>query len=270
MAIITISRGTFSGGRDLAECVAEKLGYPCLGREGVLEAASAYGISREKLASALEHPPSFWERLTGLRLQYLNYVRAALCDHAPEGNLVYHGHAGHLLLPETCHVIRVRVIADMDYRINAAMKREKLSRDEAIAYIKKVDRERALWTRFLYGVDWQDPGLYDLVVNVQRLGIAAACDALAAMARLEAFRPTDQALKAMRDLALGHKVWVELARNPDTRAAELEVLADDGVVTITGTTHFPSVYEAIPAVAARVEGVKRVRSLVVETSKTYP
>ena len=32
MAIITVSRGTFSGGQSLAECVAEKLGYRCLPR----------------------------------------------------------------------------------------------------------------------------------------------------------------------------------------------------------------------------------------------
>ena len=43
MSIITISRGTFSGGRDLAECLAQKLGYPCISREVIVEAAERYG-----------------------------------------------------------------------------------------------------------------------------------------------------------------------------------------------------------------------------------
>ena len=44
MAIITISRGTFSGGLQVAECVAEKLGYRCVSREVLVNAAKQYGV----------------------------------------------------------------------------------------------------------------------------------------------------------------------------------------------------------------------------------
>ena len=47
MAIITISRGTFSGGQSLAEYVAGKLGYRCLAREVLIEAARQYGVDEE-------------------------------------------------------------------------------------------------------------------------------------------------------------------------------------------------------------------------------
>jgi len=40
MSVITISRGTFSGGRWLAECVAGHLGYRCVNRDVIVEMSS--------------------------------------------------------------------------------------------------------------------------------------------------------------------------------------------------------------------------------------
>ena len=259
MAIITISRGTYSGGRTLAECLAQRLGYECVSREVILDAASQYGIPAEKLVAAMEKPPSLWQQLTGERVDYLNYVRAALCERARNGNLVYHGHAGHLLLAGVSHVIRVRVIADMEYRIDAVMRRLNLTRSEAIAYIKKVDRERVQWTRFLYGVDWHDASLYDVVLNLKQMSIASACEIVVRMTALDDFRPTPESIRAMNGLALSSRVWAALARDPRTAAADVKVSAEDGTVTVSGTTRSWSVVEAVPVVAGQVEGVKEVK-----------
>ncbi len=57
MSVITISRGTFSGGKTLAECVAQKLGYRCVDREVIVERAAASGVSQEDLRAAMEKPP---------------------------------------------------------------------------------------------------------------------------------------------------------------------------------------------------------------------
>ena len=129
MAIITISRGTFTGGQALAECLASRLGYRCLSREVILDAAAAYGVPVERFIEAMEKPPSFWERLTGELSEYLNYTRAALLERARAGNLVYHGYAGHLLLPGVSDVIRVRAIADSESRIKTAMERDNVERN---------------------------------------------------------------------------------------------------------------------------------------------
>ena len=259
MAIITISRGTYSYGSSLARCLAERLGYECLSREVVLDAATGYGIPAEKLTSAMEKPPSFWQQLTGERIDYLHYVRAALCERAKDGNLVYHGHAGHLLLAGISHVIRVRVIADIDHRIQAAMRDQGLGRKEAIDYIKKVDQQRVRWTRFLYGVDWHDASLYDIVLNLAHMRVTSACEILARMTELDDFKPTPQSLRAIDDLAISSRVWAALSRDLRTRAADLRVTADDGVVTVTGTTRSWAVVEAIPEVAGAIEGVKEVK-----------
>ncbi len=162
MAIITISRGTFSGGNALAECLAAQLGYPRFGREeAISEAEKEYGIRLEKLTAAVKNPPSIWQQTIGPRVAYLKCLTAAIMDHAKDGDLVYHGYAGHLLLSGVPQVLRVRVIAGIESRIEMAIKQMNLSRNEAVEYIEKVDKERSRWTHFLYGLEWQDPVLYD-------------------------------------------------------------------------------------------------------------
>jgi cytidylate kinase len=64
MAIITISRGSFSGGQGLAECITEKLGYRCISREVLVEAAREYGVPLDKLSKALDEAPGLLERFT--------------------------------------------------------------------------------------------------------------------------------------------------------------------------------------------------------------
>jgi cytidylate kinase len=262
MSIIAISRGTFSGGEAVAKGVAERLGYRCVSREVIFEAAWGYGVPAEELMAAMEKPPAFWERLGGKRTAYLLCMQAALCQYARGGNLVYHGYLGHRHLPGIAHVLRVRVIANKEFRIRAAMAQQHFWRHEAIAYIEKVDKERRQWTKFLFDVDWDDPSLYDLVLNLECMSMATACDTVVQLAGRPEYSPTAASLKAMQDLALSSQVRAVLARDPRITEATLEVAADDGVVTVTGTTRSPPVVEAVPMVARGVDGVKEIRSAV--------
>lgn len=264
MSIIAISRGTFSGGEALAKRVAERLGYQCLSRETNLEAAAKeYGVPAADLVAAMEKRPSFWHRMVGERTAHLAFVRATLCEHAKADNLVYHGLAGHLLLPGVAHVIRVRVIADMDYRIKAARQQQELGHAEALAYIERVDRERRQWVRFLFGVEWDDPNLYDVVLNLSRMGAGTACETVARLTECEEFAPTAESRRAMENLRLASRVRARLATDPRTREGRFEVAADGGIVTVTGQTNAPAVDQAIETVARAVDGVVEVRSQVI-------
>jgi cytidylate kinase len=263
MAIVAISRGTFSGGEALARRAAEILGYRCLGREENIEAATKkYSISPEAFGAAMEKRPSFWDRMVGERAAYLSIVRATLCEQSGGDNLVYHGYLGHRLLRGISHVIGVRVIADREFRVQAAMQQQHLGRDRAIAYVEKVDKERQEWTRFLFGVDWNDSQLYSLVLNLSRLDLESASELVVNLTRRDEFKATAESLKAMQNLTLQSRVEAVLATDFRTRDTEVEVTAADGVVTITGTTRWPEVEEAVPAVVRRVGGVKEVHSRV--------
>lgn len=263
MAIISISRGTFSGGKAIAERVARRLGYPCLGREGILlEAGKEYGISERELTEAVNQPPPFWQQVPGRRVAYLMCLTATLLHRAQGGNLVYHGHAGHFLLSGISHVLRVRVIADLEYRVKAAMERMNVKRDEAIVYIDRVDKERIKWTRFLYGIEWGDPSQYDVVLNLERMTIDGASLAIESMAQLDDFKVTSQSQKAFEDLKVTSGVWAALVRDERTKAASVQVVANNGVVTITGKASLGKVVDAIPMVAGQVPGVKEIKNEV--------
>jgi cytidylate kinase len=258
MAIITISRGSASGGLLLAQGLAEKMGYKLVSREDILQSASKYGVSAEKLQEALLKPPGFWERFQHERKRYLSFVQAALCEHAKEDRIIYHGNAGHILLGDISHVLCVRIIAPMAFRIHMLMERENMVHEEAVHHIEKMDRQRKDWTRFLYGVDWLDPSIYDLIINLKALDIKGAVDVVATAAENEAFQSTSESRKAVEDLYLASCVRSALAADHRTASVEVEIEADAGVINIKGKVRPESAIDAILEIAGRVEGVRKI------------
>jgi cytidylate kinase len=256
--IVTVSRGSASGGQALAEGLAQRLGYDLVSREDVIEAATRFGISEQRLQEALLKPVRLWDRFGHERRRYIAFVQEALCERASVDRVIYHGNAGHLLLRGVSHVLCVRLIAPMAYRVGAVMDRRDMSRDEAEQYIRDTDRQREQWTRFLYGVDWLDPGLYDLTVNLQTLDVESAVGLVALAAQRPAFQPTDESRQAMADLLLASRVRAALAADKDTASVEVEVRASGGVVHLRGKVRPASVVEDILRIAGEVPGVAAV------------
>lgn len=262
MPIIMISRGTFSGGKAVAEGLAEQLNYPCVSTEILGDAAEEFNVPEEKLNAALSEPPKVWRRKPGRRVAHMNFVRAVLLKRASGGNLVYHGHAGHLLLKDISHVLRVRVVADMEYRIKAAMYKEKVDRPDAMDIIAKLDHKSAAWTQDLYGINWQDPALYDAILNLENMSIPSAIALVAHMADLPDFKPTTSSHEALENLRLSSLVWAELTKNQYTKNADVRVSAEAGVVTVTGKAGSHKTIDLIPLIANEVTDVKEVRNEV--------
>lgn len=260
MAIITISRGTFSGGQKLAECLAQKLGYKSISREILIEAAEKYGISEKELVTAMKSKPAIKERLSLNidRFRYLSFIQATLCEHAINDNIVYYGHAGHLLLKDACSVIKVKVIATLEQRLAFAMECHKFSREEAASYIKKMDRHREKWTKFLYNIDWNDPSMYDIVINLEDITVQTACEIVCAMAKAPEFVLTDAKKKALADLALESGVKAKLASNKSTKDYMLKVSAKEGNVKIYGRVKNAGDADRIRTIVSTLPGVKSV------------
>ena len=258
MSVITISRGSFSGGKRLAECLSGALGYRCVDREVILERAAAHGVSQQELRDALEKPPNFLERLQHKKYLYLALLQAALAEEVRTGDAVYHGNAGHLLLRGGPPVMRVRIIAPVESRRAMARDRLKLTRSEAEDYIARMDQERTKWARYLYDVDWGDPALYDVVVNLEFMDICEACHGLAALARQKCFEFTAESQTAMEDLALASRVKASLALAEATSYLEFDVTSKAGAVRIRGTLSSMRELSEVQRVAAAVEGIREL------------
>jgi cytidylate kinase len=266
MPIITISRGSMSGGKDLAQCVSSALGSPCIGREILVDAATKLGVPENVLAKKMEKGPGLWDRLTLERRIYVVAVQAALAEYVQTGDLVYHGLAGHMLLRGLPAVLRLRLIAPLEVRVRTVMERQGLTRQAAEQYINDVDDNRVRWTRFMYDVDVRDSRLYDLTINLEVMSIEAACCAILEVAKQPEFAVTESVRARLVDFALSCRVKVALATHPASRGLDLDVTAEKGVVSIFGEvpqpimlTHASSRWEQeLTQIAKGVEGVQRV------------
>ena len=202
MPIITISRGTLSGGRSTAECLASTLGYPCVGREILQEAARKVGVPVEDLSGKLEAPPSLFARLTQERKRYLLAVQTALAEHSVTGQLVYHGLAGQFLLRDLPGVLAVRLIAPLDLRVRTlTSSHHGMTRKAAEEFIHNVDAERRRWVKLMYGADVEDPSLYDLTVNLDPISLETACVIIAEAAAQPQYEVTAEVEKRLEDFA---------------------------------------------------------------------
>jgi cytidylate kinase len=259
MSVITIARGTLSGGQATAERVAARLGYPCLGREELIERASRFGVPGPRLAQILETTPNLWERLSESREAYIAYLQAAMADLAEAGNLVYHGQLGQELLKGVRPLVKVRVIAPMEYRITAAMAAQRLDRQAAIEYIQRADEDRLKRTRFFFGVDWRDPSLYDLVINLDQMSEDTAAELIVTLPHSSPWGTPQGELELerhLRDFVVASRVRVALMVN----GWAVRVQARDGLVKLSGEVQLlPSEeLDDVMSLAASVPGVREV------------
>ena len=260
MSVITVSRGSMSGGKLIAEKLAKDLGFRCIDRDVIVEKAAASGVSQDELSDAMDKPPTFLERFRHKKYIYLALMQAALTEEVKTGRAVYQGNAGHLLLKGEAPVLRVRIIAPLEFRIAMARQRLRFSRDEAIAYITKMDQARRKWTYYLYGVDWGDPALYDIVVNLEQMDVEDAGDTIAHLVRRQACFEYDANCQArMEDLAVASRVRADLALNSSTEHLEFEVTARNGAIAIRGRLSDTGLVEEVERVASGVAGVTDIR-----------
>jgi cytidylate kinase len=258
MSVITISRGSYSRGKEVAEKVARKLGYECISRDVLLEASEEFNIPEIRLVRALHDAPSVFERFTHGKERYVSYIRKALLQHVQKDNIVYHGLAGHYFLLDIPHVFKVRIIADMEERVMEEVRREKISEEKALYILKKDDDERRKWGLRIYGIDTWDSRLYDMVLHIKTLTVEDAVEIICQAVRKPGFETTAASQKILNDSLLSAKVHAALVK----MAPMIKVTADDGVVSI-GNAEAPihvknEVINEIKHIAEKVDGVKEV------------
>jgi cytidylate kinase len=266
MQVICISRGTRSGGEELAQKLSEKLGYACLSREELSDAATREGIQVGKLEMAMVRPGILSERLALERDYYLAFSTAYLCDKAMETGLVYHGRTGHFLLPGVSHVLRARVVADDEYRVKSVMRDLGLDRSKAYRYIQEVDEDRRRWVRAMYEVSWEDAAHYDLVMNLEQINLENAATVLMQMAQLPDFQTTPASLRSVANLRLAAQARIRIAQDEHTHGATVKVRADNGVVNVTYLPQDASLAPHIPEVCQDLAGLKEIRVTMAVTN----
>jgi cytidylate kinase len=258
MPIITISRGSYSRGKEVAEKVSAKMGYECISRDILLEASEEFNIPEIRLVRALHDAPSVLERFTHGKERYISYIRKALLKHVQKDNVVYHGLAGHYLLQDIPHVFKIRIIADMAERVREEIKRENITPEKALYILRKDDDERRLWGLQLYGIDTWDSQLYDLVLHIKTITVDDAVDIICRMAQAPTFQATPESRRILDNLLLAAEIKAAVVELEPM----LKVTAEDGVVHISGIDATrkirPQTLAEIKALASARDGVREV------------
>ncbi len=182
---ITISRQMGSLGRRVGQAVADQLEYRIVWREVINQAAMRCGSPEVALAAIDELGLFGFNPPPRACHAYGQAVRQVIEELAAEGGVVIVGRAGQAILADRSNVLHVRVVAPLQVRASRVAAQQKISLECALAQVQASDRFRRNYIKRCYHVNWEDPGLYDLVINTGRTSIEAAarlvCQALTSL-----------------------------------------------------------------------------------------
>jgi cytidylate kinase len=176
MAVITISRQLGSWGDEVAQAVASRLGYEVLCRELINQAAIRAGAPDMALAAIDDLGLLGIHPAPKSRQAYQQAILDVMQEAANRDNIIIIGRAGQVILSNFPNTLHVKVIAPARIRARRIAETHNIPIEAASAQIETSDRARRNYLRRYYHVRWDDPELYDLIVNTQRLSPdQAAC-----------------------------------------------------------------------------------------------
>ena len=266
MAIVFIS-SMFQGGREeLAQALARKTNWPVLCREEMLDLARKQGIKIGRLEVSIIKTAVLSDRLAREKELYLAFLTSILCEKAKQGNFIYHGRAGHLLLPGVSHKLRVGLTAPQEMRIKQTARSLNLTPEKAESYLAQLDEDTEKWIHFIHRVNSRDPGQFDVSFNLENIGLSNIAGMLCAMAELPDYQPNPSSKKLLDDLYLSSKAKIRLSMDERTSEANLQVQANSGMLTVTYPPHQAEIHTHIPQVLSDLDGCREIQCTMAETN----
>lgn len=184
--IITIGREFGSGGHEIGEKLAERLGIHLYDRKMVDEVAKEKGFDVETIAQHEEKPRNhfFSRRVRGYSNSMEDIVAEIqfefIRDKAESGeSFVVVGRCAESILDDRDDVISIFILGDEEEKIKRVMDIYNLDRDDAIKKMERHDRKRKRYHNAHSKNKWGDSRGYDLCINSSRLNTEKAVDLIA-------------------------------------------------------------------------------------------
>ncbi len=255
MAVLTISREMGSGGREIGQSVAARLGYFMLDKEAIhVELCKAGRRWGDWGKDFDEHCPTVWEKNDWSFLGYRALLERIILDKAVEDRAVIVGRGANFLLREITHVLRVRVICPVEKRIGTVMKREMLDREAARKVVERSDYQRACFIRSLYEEDWADPVGYDMVFDTGSMPLEEIETLLESALRDKKRQKTPEAEKILFMRALAARIKAIILTDDSFMVPTLQVFPEGETIVLQGIVHNPSEHKGIEARAREIAG----------------
>lgn len=187
--IYTIGREFGSGGKQVGEKLAERLGIKLYDKELLQQAAKDSGFCEEIFENHDEKPTnSFLYSLVMDTYSVSGYSAAPFLDMplnhkvflaqfetikklAEQESCVIVGRCADYALAENPDCINVFIHADMDFRIRNICKKLDVTDNKARDIINKTDKQRASYYNYYTSKKWGDAKSYNLSLDAGKLGI---------------------------------------------------------------------------------------------------
>jgi cytidylate kinase len=266
MHFITFSRKMGSKGSQVARRVAEKLGYRFLDTEAIERAAREMGVL-ESVREMDEKGPSLFQRIFSLRPAIgLDHLNSVIYELAEKGDAVFLGRGGHILLKSFQCALHIRVTASLETRIRNLEARG-FPRDSAATAIERSDHERGAFIRYAFGVDWENPEIYDLILNMDKLSIDLAADTVIGLARSSEIQACSaDALKSLEMMSLASRADAALAEagliySPTTSVSA--IVLKPGIVRLAGFVSDAATRTRAEKIVGALNGVASVENKII-------
>ncbi len=262
MSIVAISDTLGSLGHEIGQRVAAATGYEFADREIISKAAERFGEGVLELTHVTEEKPTLWERFTDTQRRYVAYVNAVILELAAGDNIVLAGRGATVLLRPVLHALRVRISAPEAVRAERLRQQQGLIDEAALDVVRDSDRERGARLRFLHHVDWNDPLLYDLVLNTERLSVERGAWLIHETLE-ERFQATTASRRTILDLSLAAQATAALLADPRMRSRHISASCEDGYLHLTGHVREADARGRAQEVVEKIAGVRGVVNEIV-------
>jgi cytidylate kinase len=262
MSLITITQNYGSDGTEVASQVAQTLGWKLFDDRQLQVLIQKRGIAPEEVHKLDEKAPGYWAMFFKSRPQvFLNVLESVIYDVAHTGDGVIIGHGSQVLLRSFDCAFHVRLFSSEKRRVDELSARQGLSREAALKLIRQRDREQAGFFKFAFQIDMDDPALYDLIINTQKLDAGTAAGLIVNAARSEGMRACSlNALESMERLALEKKIHAALIENRIDPSQIVVEVSEKGVTHIAGISANTEDKHRIESTVCKVPGVSKVVS----------
>lgn len=186
--IVTIGRQFGSGGREIGEKLAAKLGVPFYDRELLTRAAKESGFCEEMIETHDERPTNSFLYNLVMDTYSFGYNSSSFVDMpishkvflaqfdtikriAAEGGCVIVGRCADYALTDFPNCLNIFIHGDEDHKIKRIMKKYNLSEQKAKDMINKKDKQRQSYYNYYSSKKWGRSDTYDLSINSGKLGI---------------------------------------------------------------------------------------------------
>lgn len=235
MAVLTVSRAFGSGAEEIGRKVADRMGYLYVDKEMILQDMRTAGEKWERLGQELdEAAPSLWERFDWGYRAFVSLMESRIYDYAVRDGVVIMGRGAVFLLADIPYVLRVRVIAPLERRIDRVMMREHVDMQTAEWLIKKVDKDRDAYCYINYHRRLADAENYDMVFDTSVTSIEAIVTAITTALVERDGLASEEARKETAERALSARIKAAIATDSRFLVPTLEVFHDGEAVVLRG------------------------------------